>query len=141
MKKIKIIFRIIGIVTAVCIFLLFLYVCYSMMRYEKHFPYLQPNSKWESTDKHISFTAKEGIRGRVYGTMQFNDEVIDIIIVIYLDGRSAVCYDQNGKPGDEILVWWSTYRYKNKFTAKVREANACYSVGDKIKFRCIEGRK
>lgn len=138
MKKPKIVFRIIGIVTAVCIFLLVLYVCYSTMRYEKHFPFSQPKSKWISTDGNVSFTVDEN--GDAFGTIQLKGKVISFVIVFCIDGQTIIRYDQNGKPGDEILVWWSTYRYKNKFTAKVREANDYYSVGDKIKFRCIEGK-
>lgn len=140
MKKLKIVFRIIGIVTAVCIFLLFLYVCYSMMRIGGYSPYLQPQSKWVSADKRICFTVVSTERGEAYGTMQFEDETIDIIILFYVDGRAAVHYNYNGERGDMIFLWYSKYIRKNKFTAQVIKANAYYSAHNRIKFRCIEGK-
>ena len=137
--------RIICFTITLVIILITLTGCWWYKSFQKNIPIEQPNTKWISENKQVTFWVDEN--GHVTGIIENGDDIISVEFGMGITTDILIYFLENVKPNEDgsgdivtgpILEHWSTeYDHYDHFTVTV-ERTTYFHVGDKITFYRVD---
>lgn len=120
--------------------------CWWYKSFQKNIPIEQPNTKWISENKQVTFWVDEN--GHVTGIIENGDDKISVYFGMGVSDIIDIYLLENVKPNEDgsgdivtgpILEYWiADYAHYDHFTATV-ERTTYFHVGEKITFYRVDG--